>query len=102
MGIETVAADLARLMAEWFPDEELLRATALQAYEQIRPLDPSETALVTSFEAAADLLIAGHWVKWHFLDHRQFDDPVAVQQRIAWGLDRLARRAERTLGPQGR
>jgi Ser/Thr protein kinase RdoA (MazF antagonist) len=95
MGIETVAADLARLIGEWFSGNDMFRTTALTAYEQVRPLDPSEAALVAPFEAAADLLIAGHWLRWHFLEHRRFDDPGAVARGIARGLDRLERLVER-------
>jgi homoserine kinase type II len=104
MGVETVAADLARLIGEWLADNEPLRALAVAAYEQIRPLEPSERALGAAFEAAADLLIAGHWLRWHFLDRRQFEDPMAVPQGIARGLKRLQRRAHETVlshGQQG-
>jgi homoserine kinase type II len=93
MGVETVAADLARLTGEWFADNQSLRTLAVAAYEEIRPIDPSEAALSVAFEAAADLLIAGHWLAWEFLDQRQFDDPMALPQGIARGLERLQRRA---------
>ncbi len=100
MGIESVAADLARLIGEWFPDDHALRAVALDAYQQARPLDPSEAALITALEAAGDVLIAGHWLSWHYLDHRHFDDPCAVERGVARGLHRLERLAER-LRPSG-
>jgi homoserine kinase type II len=96
MGVESVAADLARLAGEWISDNQSLRALAFAAYEVIRPLDPSESALMAAFEAAADLLIAGHWLRWHFLEHRRFDDPMAVPQGVARGLGRLKRRAYAT------
>jgi len=97
MGIETVAADLARLIGEWFAGNPSLRSLSLAAYEQIRPLDPSEAALGAAFEAAADLLIAGHWLRWHFLKERRFVDPMAVQHGIARGLERLQRRASESV-----
>jgi homoserine kinase type II len=93
MGVETVAADLSRMTGEWFSDHQSLRNQAVAAYEHIRPLDPSERAFSIAFEAAADLLIAGHWLAWRFLDKRQFDDPMAVSQGVASGLERLRRRA---------
>jgi homoserine kinase type II len=96
MGIESVAADLARLAGEWFSGNQSLRALAVAAYEVTRPLDPSESALIAAFEVAADLLIAGHWLRWHFLEHRRFDDPMAVPQGVARGLRRLERRADGT------
>jgi Ser/Thr protein kinase RdoA (MazF antagonist) len=100
MGIESVAADLARLTGEWFPDDHALRALALDAYQQVRPLDASEAALIVALEATGDLLIAGHWLSWHYLDHRPFDDPGAVERGVARGLHRLERLAER-IRPSG-
>jgi len=100
MGIESVAADLARLIGEWFPDDHVLRALALAAYRQVRPLDASEAALIAALEATGDLLIAGHWLSWHYLDHRHFDDASAVARGVARGLHRLERLAER-IRPSG-
>jgi homoserine kinase type II len=91
MGIETVAADLARLSGEWLGDDRPLRAVALEAYENIRPLRSEEIALMEGFEAVADVLIAMRWLSWHFLEQRQFDDPQAVARGISRGLDRLQR-----------
>jgi homoserine kinase type II len=91
MGIETVAADLARLLGEWLPESPSLRATALWAYQRIRPLGESETALIASLETAADVLIAGHWLRWRLIEKRTFEDPEAVTRGIARGLDRLER-----------
>jgi homoserine kinase type II len=95
MGVESVAADLARLLGEWFPDDEPNRLAALAAYQRIRPLGPSETALIGPFEAAADLLIAHHWLRWHLVEHRRFDDPRAVERGVTRGLERLERRIGR-------
>ena len=95
MGIESVAADLARLIGEWFADDYPLRAMALAAYQQIRSLDASELALIAALEATGDLLIAGHWLSWHYLDHRRFDDADDVARGVARGLHRLERLAER-------
>ena len=93
MGFETVAADLARLCGEWLAGDPSLRAAALAAYEQVRALDPSEVALIGAFEDAADVLIAGHWLVWHFLEGRSFRDPDAVRRGLAGGLDRTRRLA---------
>jgi homoserine kinase type II len=93
MAIDSVAGDLARLLGEWLPGREDLRAAALAAYRDVRPLDESEAALIAAFEAAADVLIAGHWIRWHFQEQRQFDDPEAVPRGIEKGLARLERLA---------
>jgi homoserine kinase type II len=91
MAIESVAADLARLLTEWLGPDRAARAEALKAYAEIRPLDESETMLIDAFEASAALLGAGHWVRWHFIEGRLFEDPGVVERGIARGLARLAR-----------
>jgi homoserine kinase type II len=93
MAVESVAADLARLLTEWIGPDRVGRAEALKAYAAIRPLDEAETALIDAFDASAALLGAGHWVRWHFVEGRSFDEPGAVERGIARGLERLGRMA---------
>jgi len=90
MGLECVAADLARLLAEWAGPDRADRAEALDAYQAIRPLEPAEAALIAAFERPAALLIGAHWARWHFIEGRTFDDPDAVPNGLRRGLDRLA------------
>jgi homoserine kinase type II len=97
MGIETVAADLARLMGEWMGGHEPLRASAMSCYESVRACGESERALVTAFESAADLLIGAHWLRWYLLEHRRFEDPQSVARGLTRGLARLTR----PVGPEG-
>jgi homoserine kinase type II len=99
MGIDTVAADLARhsaerraRSAEWLGADRLARAEALASYSAVRPLDETETTLIRAFETSASLLAAGHWARWHYLDERPFRDPEAVTRGLQKGLDRLALR----------
>ncbi len=87
MGVDCVATDLARLLSEWVPKDR--RAEALAAYEAVRPLDPSEAGLIVVFESSAALLGGGRWVRWHFVEHRTFEDPRAVADGLNRGLDRL-------------
>jgi homoserine kinase type II len=89
MGRDTVAGDLARLMAEAIGPDRPARALALAAYEAIRPLEGPEFALIDDFERANALLGAGRWARWHLLDRRTFDDPEAVSRGLRRGLERL-------------
>ena len=93
MAIESVAADLARLLGDWVGPDTHTRAEALDAYAAIRPLEAVEIALLDVFEDSSALLGAGHWVRWHFLEGRTFDDPSSVAGGIERGLQRLAGRA---------
>lgn len=62
MGVECVAADLARLLGEWPGPRRSLRGAALTAYESVRPLGSDEMALIDLFERASGLLIGAHWL----------------------------------------
>ncbi len=92
MGIDSVAGDLARLIGDWLDGDPAARAEALDAYERVRPLDAAETALIVAFESSSALLIGEHWIRWHYLEDRQFDDPHATTRGILRGLDLLERR----------
>ena len=89
MGFDTVAADLARLASEWPGRDQALRSLGFDAYNALRSISPRETALIDVFERSAALLGAGHWVRWHFLERRTFEDPLAVQRGLEKGLRRL-------------
>ena len=93
MAIESVAADLARLLGDWVGTDTPTRALALDAYASVRPLEAVEIALLDVFEDSSALLGAGHWVRWRFLEGRTFDDPASVASGIERGLQRLAGRA---------
>jgi homoserine kinase type II len=89
MGRDTLAGDLARLLAEAIGPDRFARAGALSAFEAIRPLSEAEIRSIEAFESANALLGAGHWVRWHFLEHRRFDDHQDVVRGLRRGLERL-------------
>jgi homoserine kinase type II len=89
MAFDSVVADLTRLMTEWIGPDRALRAKALDAYSAIRPLVNLELSLMEAYERPAALLGGGHWVRWHFLEKRTFDDPKAVENGIRRGFERL-------------
>jgi Ser/Thr protein kinase RdoA (MazF antagonist) len=92
MGIDAPAADLARLLGEWTGRDLVARSEALAAYTSIRPLEPREAELIDVFAESAAWLGPARWVRWHFLEHRPFDDPDAVRRGLERALDRLIER----------
>jgi Ser/Thr protein kinase RdoA (MazF antagonist) len=98
MGVDAVACDLARLLAEWAGGDRDVRAAAIEAYHDVRPLDDTETALIRLFEETAALLGGHHWIRWHFLEGRVFDDRDAATRGINRGLERLAELVAATPG----
>jgi Ser/Thr protein kinase RdoA (MazF antagonist) len=89
MDIDSVACDLARLLADWLGPDRSARAEALAAYATSRPLNESEIGLIEAFEASAAFLGGGLWVRWHFVEALTFDDPAAVRQGLERGLERI-------------
>lgn len=89
MGRDTVAGDLARLLADAIGHDQPARDEALAAYETFRPLHPAETQAIPIFEQANALLAPARWARWHFLERRRFDDPEATRQGFLRGLGRL-------------
>jgi homoserine kinase type II len=93
MGLDCVAADLARLMGDWLPIVGSLRTEALAAYDAVRPLAADERAVLDSFESSADLLIGERWLRWHYLENKVFNDTTAVTEGIRRSVVRLERRS---------
>jgi len=98
MDFETVAADLARLMGEWLEGDSLARRDALAAYEAARPLEPVESAVIDVFECSAAILIGERWARWHYLEDRRFNDPLAVSRGLQKSLARMERLLQTTTG----
>ena len=55
-----------------------------------RLIAPNQGSIAV-FEAGTALLIGERWVRWHYLEHRSFDDPQAVSTGLARGLKQLER-----------
>jgi homoserine kinase type II len=91
MDLDSVAADLSRLLAEWFGPERKPRVEALAAYTAIRPLSSVEVSLIDTYEHATALLIGARWTRWAVLEGRGFDPSGTIQDRIGRSLDRLSR-----------
>ncbi len=95
---ETVAGDIARLLgslvgahgdafgSELSVDTPSNRPRAWQAglavYEAVRPLSDTERELVPLFDQSALLLGAMNWLKWLFVEGRQFSDLARVHERL--------------------
>lgn len=90
MGVESPAADLARLLADWVGEDRERWGEALSAYEAARRLDFRTTALIPVFDRSAALLMGGHWARWAFLEGRTFESPDAIAKGLAHGVERLA------------
>jgi homoserine kinase type II len=91
MDVETPAGDLARLIEDWLwedPDGSF-RNRAIAAYTKVRPLESVELDVIPYLIGSTSLLATVHWIRWHFVERRRFEDPQAVEGGIERGLLRL-------------
>lgn len=108
-GLDTPATDLARLLGSWTPPVgaptgDGLTAVwreVLAAYESVRPLSPSERALIDLLHVAGTVGSLEHWFTWVLEEQREFQSPTAVIGRVRFlqeNLDFALQWAESLLG----
>lgn len=90
--IDTVATDLARLLASLVRDDNTAWQVGLTAYEAIRPLTDAERALIPVFDRSSLLMSGMNWLDWTVLEGREFADMPRVYQRLDETLARLKQR----------
>src|SRR5262249_48027114 len=88
--IDHVAVDLARLLGSMVEDRVKLRAAGLEAYKRVRPLSLQEEELVSVLDETGTLVGLITWLKWLYIDGKQFDDRTAAARR----LEMLVKRVE--------
>lgn len=93
--IETVAGDLARLITSLVGNDPAPRASALAAYETLRPLSIEERKLIEVFDASATLMSGMNWLVWILIDGRTFIDMQRIYARLDESLSQILHR-ERT------
>lgn len=98
--VDTPAADIARLAGSFASCHPQLRvdegyasndvwSTALAAYTKVRPLSPQEMAAIPALDAAGTILAGCNWVRWIYIDARQFERPGQVARRLRKIIARL-------------
>ena len=86
---DNVATDLARLLGSLVADDATIRATAIDAYQQIRPLSSDELLLLEIFDRSGVLLGGMTWLDWVCMQGRQYQRRDRVTLRLAAILRRL-------------
>ena len=79
---ETVAGDVARLLGSLAGNEDEAWHVGLDSYQAIRPLDQTERELVDALDASTVLLAGLNWLKWIYIDGREFEDWKGVRNRL--------------------
>jgi homoserine kinase type II len=95
MRVDSVAADVARLLGSVAGDNITLWNAGLEAYQTVRPLSSSERLLVQAFDRSTILMAGLNWVEWLFQERRAFE----AAEKIPSRLDRLIERMEHLARP---
>jgi homoserine kinase type II len=88
--IDTPLTDVARLLGSLAGDDQAARACALAAYEARRPLTGVERELLELLDQSNVVLGGLNWLKWLYLEDRQFPSWPAVVRRLEELVARLA------------
>ena len=86
---ETVACDLARLLASLVGESKPDRSIALDEYQRWRPLSSAELSLIPVLDRTGVLLSAWTWLTWMCVDHRLPANPVRSLARMQSLMRRL-------------
>lgn len=80
--IDSPALDVARLLGGMAGDDAQKWRVSLAVYEAGRPLSSDEHAAVRAADASGTVLGCVNWLRWLYLERRQFADLPAVELRM--------------------
>ena len=75
MQIDTPATDVARLLGSLVGDDANGWQEGLTAYSAVRPLTEQESLAVVALDTAGTILAVCNWIRWIYVERRQFPDP---------------------------
>ena len=87
--IETPTGDVARLLGSLVGDDADGWREGLAAYSALRPLTEQETAAVSALDTSGTILAGCNWIRWIYIDGRQFENQEQVRARFAKLVDRI-------------
>lgn len=86
---ETVAGDIARLVGSLVKDDRPAWESALEAYQNVRPLTLEERGAVELFDRSGVLLSGMTWIDWLVIEQRPVGDQNRILERMQTILNRL-------------
>lgn len=89
--VDTPATDIARLLGSLAGDDEALWREGLDAYARVHPLSAAERQVIPALDVAGTILAGCNWIRWIYVEERQFDDPAQIIARFERLLVRVRR-----------
>jgi homoserine kinase type II len=87
--IDTPATDIARLLGSLVGDDAFGWRAGLDAYATIRPITSEEELAVTALDASGTILAGCNWIRWIYVERRQFGDRERIRERFERIISRL-------------
>lgn len=95
LAIEAPVVDVARLLGSLAKDDATGWQRGLEAYATIRRLTSVERRAIAALDASGTVLAGCNWIRWIYVENRQFESRLKVEQRLEMLLDRLQRLVRR-------
>lgn len=90
MEMDTVCLDISRLLGSLIGNDQARWDSALTDYSSIRALTEPERSLISLLDVSGIWLGSVNWLKWIFVEGREFEDMAAVEKRVAYLTQRLS------------
>jgi homoserine kinase type II len=90
VSVDTVAVDIARLLGSLADSDEIQWREGLRAYRELRPLSLAQQELLVTLDRTGVFAGGLVWLRWHYLEHRTFENQPGVLARVDHFLNRLA------------
>ena len=88
---DTVVTDLVRLLGSLAVSNKSKWKCGLDAYESVYPLNPQERLLIGPLDRSAVLLSGLNWLRWLYVEKRNFSNETAVAMRLKQIVARLGK-----------
>ncbi len=89
MQIDSVCADLTRLLGTLIDSSASLWRAGLTTYGHLHPLSSHEQQLLVAYDISSTFLSSVQWLRWICDEEREFEDTALVSQRLHSLLNRL-------------
>jgi Ser/Thr protein kinase RdoA (MazF antagonist) len=80
--IDTPAVDIARLLGSLVGADATGWHTGITAYSMVRPLAHDEIRAVTALDTSGTLLAGCNWLRWIYVEEREFENRPQVIERF--------------------
>jgi homoserine kinase type II len=87
--IDTPATDVARLLGSLVGDDSTGWREGLTAYSTTRLLSDQESLAVFALDVAGTILAGCNWIRWIYVDGRQFPNEEQTKSRFSQFLKRI-------------